>query len=50
MKADSAKLLNDVENQAAEHVKMIQKSTVQLQAEVAEKGTEVSKLQSKYDH
>lgn len=49
MKADNNKALSDVENQAANHVKAIQQSTVKLQAEVAEKSIEVSKLQSEYD-
>lgn len=48
MKADSDKALTDVEKQAANHVKEVQQTTVNLQTEVAEKSAEVSKLQSEY--
>lgn len=46
MAADNEKALADVETQAAQHVKTVQQSTVKLQAEVAEKITEISNLQS----
>ena len=48
MAADNEKALADVETQAANHVQIVQQSTVKLQADVAEKITEISKLQSEY--
>lgn len=48
MNAHKAKILNEVEKQAAEHVRKIQETTVQLQAEVSEKDCEILKLQNEY--